>query len=346
VDNKDNNGGQTDGAEEFKKVYKPPKRAKSGRINALNYENKELKNWTCRKCLQRRLLTDYYAATDPIDIAGTGRMSVCRFCVEEIYNSHYSSENSLEKAIYKTCKLLNVKYDSRAIESTKAQIETNNQRGRVNKTVFGVYRKNLNIIDNSFASGVNTLKDVSFQEGVKYDAPPLDSDEYAELDAEELVAFWGKGLEADEYSFLELELDRYKRTHKCDTAAEESLLRQICFCELEIRKSREEDKSASSAIKQLQDLMKTASVDPAKTAMAGGGKSQDTFSAFIKTIEENEPAEYFKDKDLFKDFDNIGKYFEKYVSRPLKNFVTLSRDFNVDDEEEDDDFDVREASEE
>ena len=88
--------------------------------------------------------------------------------------------------------------------------------------------------------------------------------------------------------------------------------------------------------------MRTASVDPAKANMASSGKSLDTFSAFIKTIEETEPAEYYKDKALFKDFDNINFYFEKYVRRPLKNFVTGSRDFNVDadtDDEEYDDYD-------
>jgi hypothetical protein len=46
-------------------------------------------------------------------------------------------------------------------------------------------------------------------------------------------------------------------------------------------------------------------------------------------VEETTPSEYYKDKELFKDFDNIGSYFKKYITRPIKNFVTGSRDFNV-----------------
>jgi hypothetical protein len=61
-------------------------------------------------------------------------------------------------------------------------------------------------------------------------------------------------------------------------------------------------------------------------------------------IEETEPAEYYADKTMFKDFDNIGFYFEKYVTRPLKNFVMGSRDFNVetekDGDDDDDSFDI------
>jgi hypothetical protein len=73
--------------------------------------------------------------------------------------------------------------------------------------------------------------------------------------------------------------------------------------------------------------------------LANAGKSQETFSAFIKTIEENEPAEYFEDKKLFKDFDNLNFYFEKYILRPLKNFVINSRDFDVSAGTEEEDVD-------
>jgi len=40
----------------------------------------------------------------------------------------------------------------------------------------------------------------------------------------------------------------------------------------------------------------------------------------------------FTKKGTFKDFDNIEFYFEKFITRPLKNFVMGSRDFNVETE--------------
>jgi len=307
---------------------------------------RELKSWVCRgKCLSRHPLKDFYIATDPIDAMGTGRMSVCRFCVNDLYHTYLSSEKSFEKAIYRTCKDLNVLYEPTAVEVTRQYVDGIEAKGGIAKNVFGVYRKNLNATGVGF--GFSSVDNLSFRENTKYDAPPLDPTEYGDDVVEKLVSFWGEGMEPEDYSFLERELSRFKKTHKCDTAAEESLLREICFCTLDIRKMRQEGKSVSNGVKMLQELMKTASVDPAKTSIAGAGKSQDTFSSFIKTIEENEPAEYYKDKKLFKDFDNIEWYFEKYVSRPLKNFITLSRDFNVDDDSEDDEegFDITDASE-
>ena len=54
---------------------------------------------------------------------------------------------------------------------------------------------------------------------------------------------------------------------------------------------------------------------------------------FIKNIEETTPAEYYKDKELFKDFDSIEEYIKKFITRPLKNFITGSRDFNIVEED-------------
>ena len=76
--------------------------------------------------------------------------------------------------------------------------------------------------------------------------------------------------------------------------------------------------------------MKTCAVDPAKTSLANSSKALDAFGVWIKDIEEKSPAEWYKDKKKFKDIDGIDDYLKKYVTRPIKNFITGSRDFNVD----------------
>ena len=181
----------------------------------------------------------------------------------------------------------------------------------------------------------------------KSEIQPLREDRHIEIETQivpqEVLIYWGEGYNFIDYEFLETELSEWKRTHKSDTKAEETLLKEICHKQLEIRRARSEARPTSSLIKELQELMKTASVDPAKTAIAGAGKSQDTFSAFIKTIEENDPADFYKDKGVFKDYDDIGKYFEKYITRSLKNFTTGSKDFNINDDDSDDE-DVDDSS--
>jgi hypothetical protein len=307
----------------------------------------ELTSCYCRKCQKNRSARDFYDATDSL-LDTNGKMSICRFCVKNIYEDFYVKKNDIYDAIYQTCRVLNVKYESESVEAVEKHLQSAEEKGKIIDQVFGTYLSKIKIAD--FGRKDVSAEDFTFHESIKYDAERLDATKYEDGVVDELERFWGTGMNPEQYQFLESEMDRYKRTHKCDTAAEESLLRQICFTELEIRESRQGgNKGSSSAVETLQKLMKTASVDPAKTAIAGAGKSQDTFSSFIKTIEQNEPADYYKDKGLFKDYDKIGpQYFEKYVTRPLKNFITQSRDFNIDESDDDldddiDPFDILEA---
>lgn len=141
---------------------------------------------------------------------------------------------------------------------------------------------------------------------------------------------WGKGFTLEQYEYLEYELNNCKKTLKCDTWSEDTLLKEICIKKLEIRDKRERKEDTKDDIKELQGLMKTCAVDPAKTSLANSSKALDAFGVWIKDIEEKSPAEWYKDKKKFKDIDGIDDYLKKYVMRPIKNFITGSRDFNVD----------------
>jgi hypothetical protein len=180
----------------------------------------------------------------------------------------------------------------------------------------------------------HSVEDLTFREPTFAKVVDDDTLENEVPDSMELRMRWGSNLEYDDYVWLEREFSEWKKTHKCDTKAEEILLIQICLTGLSIRKSRDEGKEPSGLLELYQKLMKTANVDPSKTAIVGAGKSQDTFSSFVKTIEETEPAEFLEDRPKYKDFDKIEWYFYNYVRRPLINFLGLSREFTIVAEED------------
>jgi hypothetical protein len=288
----------------------------------------------CRKCQKTKNGNYFYDATQLV-LDSNGKMSVCRDCIMGMYDNMFQNEKTMSKTIYRLCRLLDVRYEESSIDMTEKKIEKIG--GTKKNSAFGYYLANLKSV------GVKNsgIDDVTFNDI----SPTIVTDPITEDEDEDehLRRFWGINFNYDDYVFLEEEFDDWKKTHKCDTKAESSLLKELCYKELEIRKARVEGKSTASLVKEKQDLMKTASVDPAKTSVAGGGKSQDTFSSFIKIIEETEPADYYADKGLFRDFDNIDFYFRKYVVRPLKNFITQSRDFNVEaDSSEDEEEDIEE----
>jgi hypothetical protein len=149
-------------------------------------------------------------------------------------------------------------------------------------------------------------------------------------DIVDLKSFWGENLLIDDYKFLQKEYDNFKKTHRADVYSEIVLLREICFKLLLIRNLRVEGKSTAVMTKELQELMKNLGISPSMLNAANSGKSLDTFGQWVKEIEEFRPAEFFDDKDMYADFDKIEEYAERHITRPLKNFITGSRDFGVD----------------
>lgn len=283
----------------------------------------------CRKCQTVKLEQQFFKAVDNV-LDSSGLMSVCKDCINELYLNILDSEHgSIEKTVFRLCRMLNVKYQEEAIQLALEHITI--KQSDPNK-FFGFYRLKLLLINRADVN--DTLVDLTY-----VDNPVINTNNNASLEFEvddEVISFWGKGYETEDYRWMEQTLDEWKKTHKCDSKAEEILFKEIVFKQLEIEKARQEKKSTASLVKELQEIMKTAAVDPAKANVASAGKSQDTFSAFIKLIEESEPAEVFgAERDAFKDFQGIDKYFQKYVTRPLKNFILGSRDFNIDSDADD-----------
>jgi hypothetical protein len=286
----------------------------------------------CRMCRETKNASDYYVATD-VSLDTNGLMSICKQCCQTLYENNLKIENSIERALYKTCRVLNIRYDEDAIAVAKQQIKNMNDRGTNATNFFGIYKSKLLAVTPK-EIGHRGDEDFTFQEETPL-PPPSESDVEFQKSNEDLAYFWGENLQEEDYSYLERELGEWRATHKYDTKAEKSLIKEICLISLAIRRERAGGNPHPKAlVTELQNLMKTASVDPAKTASANSGKTLETFSDFVKIIENNEPAEYYQDKKLFKDFDGLDFYFKKYVTRPLKNFITQSRDFNVEGEDD------------
>ena len=77
--------------------------------------------------------------------------------------------------------------------------------------------------------------------------------------------------------------------------------------------------------------MKTASVDPAKANQASSGKLQDAWGVWVKDIEQFKPAEWHDRQEKYKDMDGFIPYIKDYIVRPIKNFITGQRDFQIKD---------------
>jgi len=281
----------------------------------------------CRMCSKMISLSNFYEATNPF-LDKSGFMSICKDHCNEIYQKYFEIYGNMEKALYFTCRDLDVCFNDEAFRQTQSHIEKLLHKGKSADKVFGYYKsklgstgKNNDKIDYfRFIENDNNSRNI-FENNMEINS---------EID-EDLLLFWGGGFDLDDYFFLENELSNWKQTHKCDNRAELILLKEICIKILIIRNKRKVGQSVSADIKELQELMKTASYDPAKANVASAGKSIDAYSIWIKDIEQFTPAEWHNKQDKYKDMDGFVPYIKNYIVRPIKNFITGSRDFKVKD---------------
>ena len=296
----------------------------------------EVETIYCRRCMQHKIPREFWSAVDT-EIDRNGFFSVCSDCCNEMFDSFVISEGSIEAALLTMCRKLNMKYDEAAIESAKKQIETVRASGKAVPSFLSIYKIKL-VSTQSSKFDKREPDDLTYQEvttiNVSQDVNTLRNFDPDEIDPD-VIMFWGEGFETKDYAWLEKTMDEWKKTHRSDTMSEQVLLKEIVMKQFEIKKTREANKPVTSAmLRDLQDLMKTSAVDPSKANQASNGRHNDTFSAFIRMIEENRPAEYYQDRKLFEDFDGLEQYFLKFISRPLKNFITGSRDFSLEDNDE------------
>jgi hypothetical protein len=277
----------------------------------------------CRKCQKTKSLNNFWDTTNPM-LDSNGKMSICSSCCNELYDTYFSIHNNVDLAIKLTCRDLDIRYNEEALRQAQSHAESLLSKGKSADKLFGYYKSKLS----STGKANERLEDFRFKDS---EFENTISEEISGDFEEDLVLFWGKGFDIDDYNFLESELTRWKQTHKCDNQAEITLLREICIKILAIRKRRENNESASNDLKELQDLMKTASVDPAKANQASAGKSHDAFGVWVKDIEQFRPAEWYDQQEKYVDMDGFKPYLNNYIKRPVENFLTGVRNFFVDD---------------
>lgn len=305
----------------------PIKKGKSGKKLTIKKKLEEVQNDKiyCRKCESNKSTANFYEATNPM-IDSNGYMSVCKDCCNDLYKLYFSIHNNLEIALQLTCQDLDVRFSGEAIRQTQSHVEKMISKGQSADKVFGYYKSKLSSTSKK-NEGIDSFR---FKDSDILTYENIENIEEQEVD-EELQLFWGKGFSFDDYAFLEVELSNWKQTHKCDNHAELTLLKEICIKILEIRKRRENDKDTGNLQKELQELMKTASVDPAKANIASAGKLNDAWGLWIKDIEQYRPAEWHDKQEKYKDMDGFIDYIKNYIVRPIKNFITGNRDFKIND---------------
>ncbi len=296
-----------------------------------------IKESWCRRCSQMLPASEFYECVDEGFIDKNGLMSVCKNCIQSIFDTLYAENGSIEKTIHKMCTSLNIKYSNDAASATKTHINTLRESGKNVNAIFSIYK--MKLVATKKSMDKSGLEDMTYEDvGAIYTSEAINLKETPI--PQDVLTFWGKDIPKEDIGFLEQQYTNFKQTHKAETYSEITLLKEVCFTLLDIKQARAQGDDTEKLHKTLQTLMNNLAITPKASKEAESSKGNESFGLWIQDIEQMEPAQWLKTDprgDMYRDVGNVEEYFQKYIVRPLKNFILGSKDFNTDSQEEIDD---------
>ena len=295
---------------------------------------RKAEKYICCQCGNDLPLANFIKSSSSI-FAGLGHLPICKSCIVREFKKYKIEYQSAQRAMQRLCMMFDIYFDAALFD--KCPDDDN--------TVVGSYIRRTNLGQYKGRTFDTTIEEGFYFTGEKSRidmAPPNKEKELAPIDPR-LTEKWGEGLAKMDYSMLE---DHYRylksANPNCDSNQEIFII-DLCFTKMQqmraVRESRVDDYS-----KLTESYRKTFAQAGLKTVQDAGANNEDCWGVWQERIAQYTPEEYYRNKKLYRDFDGIGSYFERFVLRPLRNLMhgTQERDSEYcvldDGDDHDDEF--------
>lgn len=286
-------------------------------------------NYTCCHCGLSIPSRNFYRSNSGF-YSSTHHLPICKNCLNEIFNVYAMEYGSRQKAMQRICMAYDLYYNDRLFESCDDGENTS----------IGNYIKKLNIAQYRGRNFDTSMEEGFFFSGEKeigVKKVKVDDAETPSVDPK-LIEKWGNIFSASDYNILEEHYRNLKRNNPNLDSNQEIFVTSLCHIYLLMMKALKSNDFDSYA-KANDQYNKTFTKAGLKVVQEIDIGAEDCWGEWVRRIEEYTPAEYYKNKSLFKDFDSVGEYFQRFVLRPLKNLIHGSTDrdaeFSVQDGDDD-----------
>lgn len=247
-----------------------------------------------------------------------GYLPWCNECRERMFEFYAKKYNDEDEAIDRLAMMFDTYVDDKLLEasehSTASALKINTYMGRLNMRQHA---------GKSYDDVIDQKKKDALAAG----------DTKGTKVTQKMIKNWGRGLDDQDYLFLEDHYQNLITRHECKTAAQEILFKRIAKAELNCEKADAtgDTKKIKEANDNLQNLMGSAQIKPNQTndnALA----ETNTFGTLIQKQEEEEPIP--EPSPEWQDVDGIGKYFRVQVLGSLLNMFHLKNPYQDEFDEE------------
>lgn len=278
---------------------------------------------------------NFSPSKSPLFSGNNGYVVYCRKCVGEMFDENVPFfDKDEDAAMERVCQIIDLCVDDTAwAASRKVSVNRNRMSGYISK---------LNLTQSSKESTYSDTLVRRFEANVENaeTVQKVVSNDDITTDAE-VVRRFGLGFSDGDYDTLQSEYDSWvKRCGAPVDKRQDELYVSICYLKLNLQNSV---KNNATGVGALANSYK-AFIEAATTEIEDRKKKAESemqlspLGVMIRDIEEHCPADFYKDRKLYADFDHLKEYVRRYMTRPLRNLLTgtkeMDKEFNLSGTEE------------
>lgn len=288
----------------------------------------------CCQCGENLPPTQFFKSYSSL-FAGLGHLPICKSCLIREYKKYkIEYKGSDQRAMQRICMAFDIYFDPSLFDTCNGNDDTR----------LGIYMRKINLgqykgrtFDTTMAEGfffTGEKEKIDMVKKVESEETPIDP---------HLIQKWGEGLSQIDYTILEEHYKYLKSANPNCDSNQEIFIIDLCYTKMQQMRAVRSN-SVDDFNKLTESYRRTFTQAGLKTVQDANANSEDCWGVWQERIAQYTPEEYYKNKKLYRDFDGIGEYFERFVLRPLRNLMygTQDRDpeFCVNDcgDEHDDEF--------
>lgn len=290
----------------------------------------ERSDFHCCRCTRTfiKQMGNFSKVRSPMYACNDGYLHVCNHCLQELYDHYEEVLGSKKDAIYRLCMKFDVFYSDMVYNMTLGgAVRDNPMKNYISKT---------NLAQVKGTSFDDTLDHEAMESGdlvlEKKEAKAVCATGETVITSDD-VERWGTGFAKEEYQAMDTAFTRLTKGETNVDFLREKYIKDLCVITVQAdRALKQKDVKTYSELLTLYQRVATAA--QVKVANTEIDTANDSFGKWLACVENHTPAEYYADKTKYRDFFGIGEYCERFIFRPLKNWVMGARDkdkeFNID----------------
>lgn len=271
------------------------------------------KKYICYQCNQTLPTNQFYKTNSQL-YDGTGYLPVCKDCLNAIFHKYINIYGDSRKALRRICMAFDLYYNDAIFDTCNCDTSV----------ILGTYIKRLNVVQYK-----NRTFDTTLEEGFDFNKlsslkKKKNGEEKEDVDPKDIEK-WGIGFEKIDYDVLNSHYKLLINANPNRDSNQEIFINDLCYIKMQQMKAVREGK-VDDYNKLTDSYRKSFQQAGLKTVKDANNGEEFVIGVNGEMIEKYTPAEYYKNKKLYYDHDNIGEYIDRFMLRPLRNLMYGTKD--------------------